>query len=85
MENMMNLNENELEAAAGGAAQQKTVVGTANYVVKRGDCLDTIARRHSMSGWRELYNFMDNARRIGTNPNLLQVGMVLIVPVYAMG
>lgn len=85
MENKINLNENELEAAAGGAAQLKGVVGTIDYVVKSGDTLDSIARRHHMSGWVELYNFKDNARRVGPNPNLLKIGTVLIIPVYTAG
>src|SRR5262249_2445418 len=51
----------------------------AMYVVKSGDTLSHIAKRHAVSGgWRHLYRA--NRTLIGSNPDLLRVGMHLHIP-----
>ena len=49
-----------------------------SYTVKKGDCLSTIAKRLGLSGWKTLYN--QNKGTIGSNPNLIKPGQVLIIP-----
>jgi len=49
------------------------------HVVERGDTLSTIAREHDVEGgWRAIYDL--NRKRIGPNPNRLEVGMRLRLP-----
>jgi nucleoid-associated protein YgaU len=49
------------------------------YTVRAGDTLSSIAIRwHVPGGWRALYTL--NRRKIGANPNLIHVGLVLTLP-----
>lgn len=48
---------------------------TGTYTVKAGDYLSKIAKEHGISDWHTLYNL--NKDVIGSNPNLIQVGMIL--------
>ena len=80
--------------AEGASAQQSTSEGTASkdvikredtrekpktYTVKRGDCLSSIARKLTGSAdWHALYE--QNKGVIGSNPNFLKDGTVLIIP-----
>lgn len=48
-----------------------------NYIVQPGDSLAKIALRYCTS-WTEIYNA--NAEAIGSDPNVLEVGTLLIVP-----
>ncbi len=49
------------------------------YVVERGDTLSTIATAHEVEGgWRAIYDL--NRKRIGPDPNRLQVGLKLRLP-----
>ena len=49
------------------------------YTVKRGDCLSSIARKLTgSSDWHALYE--QNKSVIGSNPNLIRDGTVLVVP-----
>jgi hypothetical protein len=59
------------------SAQTATVQTTgAGYVVKSGDCLSAIARKHAVhGGWRTLYQ--RNKSIIGGNPNLIHSGQRL--------
>jgi hypothetical protein len=51
----------------------------AMYVVKSGDSLSAIASKHSVTGgWRRLYRV--NRTLIGSNPDLIRVGMHLHIP-----
>jgi len=52
------------------------VGGGTKYVVKRGDNLSTIALKYHTS-WQKIYN--DNKKVIGSNPNLIKVGQVLVI------
>lgn len=53
--------------------------GPATYTVKKGDTLSGIARKLTGSAsWTALYE--QNRGIIGSNPNMLRVGMVLTVP-----
>jgi LysM repeat protein len=47
------------------------------YVVQRGDTLGTIAQKYCTT-WRAIYNL--NSATIGSDPNLIYTGMVLVVP-----
>lgn len=53
-----------------------------NYTVKKGDSLYLIARRFYGDGnkWRTIYNYQNNKRIIGGNPNLIYPGQKLILP-----
>ena len=53
---------------------------TKTYTVKRGDCLWNIAKAKLGSGSRymEIYNL--NKKVIGSNPNLIYPGQVLVLP-----
>lgn len=49
------------------------------YIVKRGDCLSSIARKLTgSSDWHALYE--QNKGIIGSNPNLIKDGTVLTIP-----
>lgn len=49
------------------------------YTVKRGDCLSSIARKLTgNSNWHALYE--QNKAVIGSNPNLIKDGTVLMIP-----
>lgn len=49
------------------------------YTVKRGDCLSSIARKLTgNSNWHTLYE--QNKAVIGSNPNLIKDGTVLVIP-----
>ena len=49
------------------------------YTVKRGDCLSSIARKLTgNSDWHTLYE--QNKGVIGSNPNLIKDGTVLVIP-----
>ncbi len=49
------------------------------YTVKRGDCLSSIARKLTgSSDWHALYE--QNKGVIGSNPNLIRDGTVLVIP-----
>lgn len=54
--------------------------GTRTYTVKKGDCLWTIAKKFYNSGdqWKKIYEA--NRSVIGSNPNLIYEGQVLIIP-----
>jgi nucleoid-associated protein YgaU len=48
----------------------------ATYTVRHGDTLSGIAARfHIAGGWRHLYAL--NRAKIGSNPNVIHVGLVL--------
>lgn len=57
---------------AGGGMAQRT------YTVKSGDSLGTIAGKYSGVTWQQIYEA--NKAVIGSNPNLIQPGMVLVIP-----
>lgn len=50
------------------------------YKVQQGDCLWNIAKAASGNGnnWKQLYNL--NKKVIGSNPNLIKPGQILILP-----
>ena len=48
------------------------------YTVVSGDNLTSIARRHGLNGWRQLYEV--NRAVIGNDPNLIKAGQVLRIP-----
>lgn len=50
------------------------------YVVKRGDSLWNIAKKHYGNGsqWRKIYN--KNKKVIGSNPNLIRPGQKYVIP-----
>jgi len=80
--------------AEGASTQQATSEDTASkdatkredtrekpktYTVKRGDCLSSIARKLTGSAdWHALYE--QNKGIIGSNPNLIRDGTVLVIP-----
>jgi LysM repeat protein len=52
---------------------------TARYVVQPGDTLSSIATAHTVrGGWQAIY--AANRPRIGTNPNVIHPGTVLVLP-----
>ncbi len=55
----------------GGTAQR-------TYTVKAGDSLGSIANQYSGVTWQQIYEA--NKGLIGGNPNLIQPGMVLVIP-----
>ena len=80
--------------ATGGNTSQATSTDTASkdttkredtrekpktYTVKRGDCLSSIARKLTgSSDWHALYE--QNKSVIGSNPNFIRDGTVLVIP-----
>ena len=49
-----------------------------HYTVRAGDNLTVIAANHHMSNWHALYHA--NATTVGSNPNLIFPGQVLVIP-----
>lgn len=58
-----------------GATASKTVT----YIVQPGDNLTVIANKFMLAGYQPLYGW--NAQTIGTDPNLIYPGQVLVVAV----
>ena len=58
----------------GSKAQTKT------YTVKKGDCLWNIAKKYLGSGSKYMTIYNLNKKTIGSNPNLIYPGQVLILP-----
>ena len=50
------------------------VIIPSTYIVKKGDTLIKIAKKYNMN-WKDLYELNKNV--IGSNPNLIKIGMVL--------
>jgi hypothetical protein len=52
------------------------------YIVRRGDYLSKIARKHGFRSWREIYYHPANAafRTLRPNPNLIYPGDVVQIP-----
>lgn len=73
----MELNEKTLESVSGGVIDYDTGIYI-YYTVKSGDCLSLIAQWHNVTT-RILYVLNQNV--IGPNPNLIQPGMLLRIPV----
>lgn len=66
-----------VSATASRASDERT--GPTTYTVRKGDTLSAIARKLTGSAsWAALYE--QNKGIIGSNPNMIQVGMVLAVP-----
>jgi len=67
-------------AGPGGEEEPTTPPPTsAPYKVKAGDTLSKIAAAHNVpGGWEALYEA--NKQVIGSNPNVLEVGMELVIP-----
>lgn len=73
----MELNEKTLENVSGGVIDYDTGIYI-YYTVLNGDCLSMIAQRHGCTT-RILYALNRNV--IGPNPDLIQPGMLLRIPV----
>ncbi len=52
--------------------------GPATYTVKAGDTLSGIAQKLGLGGWQALYDA--NRATIGSNPNVIKPGQVLVMP-----
>ena len=66
-------------ASARGSSRRTTSATRAVYTVRSGDTLSAIASKHAVAGgWRKLYR--TNRTLIGSNPDLLRVGMHLHIP-----
>jgi hypothetical protein len=66
-------------ASARPAARHHRNATRAIYVVKAGDTLSAIAKKHHVvGGWRKLYRV--NRTLIGRNPDMIRVGMHLHIP-----
>ena len=66
-------------ASATGETRTEQTAATGTYTVKKGDCLTSIAKTQlGTSNWKALYE--QNKAIIGSNPNLIQIGMVLTLP-----
>jgi nucleoid-associated protein YgaU len=64
---------------SGVAGSRHAGATRAMYVVKPGDTLSSIARKHNVrGGWRRLYRF--NRTLIGRNPDVIHAGMHLHIP-----
>jgi LysM repeat protein len=52
------------------------------YVIKPGDTLATIALQFygNASRWRRIYDNKENQKKIGSNPNVIFPGQVLLIP-----
>lgn len=53
-----------------------------SYKTKAGDTLYKIAKIEYGKGenWRKIYNYGNNKKIIGKNPNLLKVGITIVIP-----
>jgi hypothetical protein len=53
-----------------------------SHLVKKGECLSTIAAQYGFGDWRKVYNHSDNAefRQRRPNPNILFAGDVMAIP-----
>lgn len=66
------------ESSNAGRSEPETKAPT-TYTVKSGDCLSAIARKLTGSAnWKALYE--QNKGVIGSNPNLIYPGQVLVIP-----
>lgn len=72
------LNDNEIDIVAGGAFLTGDTGKYMYHTVQRGDCLSAIGARYQVV-WTVIYNINRNV--IGANPDLLQIGTVLKIPV----
>lgn len=54
----------------------------AEYVVKQGDCLASIAKKFGFPDWRVIYNHPQNAsfKKKRPNPNIIHPGDALFIP-----
>jgi N-acetylmuramoyl-L-alanine amidase len=54
----------------------------ADYIIVRGDCLSSIAKRHGFASWRTIYDHPQNAdfRRLRPDPNLIHPGDRVFIP-----
>lgn len=66
--------------AASATTRPDTKPQTKTYTVRSGDSLSTIAKRvyGDSSKWRQIYDA--NKAAIGSDPNKLKVGLVLVIP-----
>lgn len=53
---------------------------TKTYTVKKGDCLWNIAKKYLGSGSKYTVIYEMNKKTIGSNPNLIYAGQVLVIP-----
>ena len=61
------------------AREQPEATGTQSYTVKSGDSLSAIARKLTGStSWQAIYE--QNKSVIGSNPNMIKPGQVLMIP-----
>lgn len=66
-------------ATTTGETRTEKSASKGSYTVEKGDCLSSIARKQlGTSDWKALYE--QNKSVIGSNPNAIQVGMVLTLP-----
>lgn len=64
---------------ASGETRTEQTAAQGTYTVKKGDCLSAIARSQlGTTDWHALYE--QNKGVIGSNPNQIQIGMVLTLP-----
>ncbi len=65
------MNESDIQKYDGGSSSSQTT-----YTVKSGDNLSRIAQKYGTT-WQKIYN--DNKDVIGSNPNLIRPGQVLVI------
>lgn len=55
---------------------------TISHIVKKGECLSSIAAHYGFGEWRKIYNHPDNAgfRALRPNPNILFAGDKVVIP-----
>lgn len=72
--------EDESESAKASSTRDEPPLGGDSYTVKSGDTLWALAKRFYGSGskWSTIYE--SNKKVIGSNPNLIRPGMVLVIP-----
>jgi len=69
------------DATSGGAETPTATaqpVASATITVQRGDTLGSLAREYGIQPWRVLYEA--NKGVVGSNPNVVHPGTVLIIP-----
>jgi len=68
-----------VQSASVGA--QASDLTNGNYIVKEGDCIESIAEAHGLL-WKTIWNHPDNRdlRELRKNPNVLFAGDMLFVP-----